>query len=98
MTKDNVYVTIDSVLYWHVIDPYSAAYIVSDVRKALVERTQTTLRAILGSRTLQESIENRDSIAHEIERIISEPAKEWGIRVESILIKDITFSKDLQEK
>lgn len=41
MTKDNVNINIDSVLYWNIMDPYTAAFLVSDVEKALIERTQT---------------------------------------------------------
>ncbi|KAF9111839.1 hypothetical protein BGX27_004373 [Mortierella sp. AM989] len=97
MTKDNVNVHIDSIIYWHVIDPYQALYGVSDVRLALIERTKTTLRQSLGARLLQEIIENREQLAHEIQAIIDVPAHAWGVTVESILIKDIEFSKSLQE-
>ncbi|KAF9437443.1 hypothetical protein BGZ76_000706 [Entomortierella beljakovae] len=97
MTKDNVNVNIDSIIYWHIIDPFQAQYGVSDVRLALIERTKTTLRQVLGSRLLQEIIENREQLAHEIQTIIDAPAHEWGVTVESILIKDIQFSKSLQE-
>ncbi|RIA95440.1 hypothetical protein C1645_688993 [Glomus cerebriforme] len=97
MTKDNVYVQIFSVIYWHVVDPYQAMFGIADVRKALIERTQTTLRHTLGTRVLQDCIENREAIAFEIKEIIDEPAKNWGVKVESILIKDIVFSKELQE-
>ncbi|KAF9949757.1 hypothetical protein BGZ70_001641 [Mortierella alpina] len=97
MTKDNVNVHIDSIIYWHIIDPVQALYGVSDVRLALVERTKTTLRHVLGAKLLQEIIENREQLAHEIQSIIDSPAKAWGVTVESILIKDIQFSKSLQE-
>jgi regulator of protease activity HflC (stomatin/prohibitin superfamily) len=97
VTKDNVHVGIDSVIYWEIIDPYTVAFLVSDVRKAVVERTQTTLRHIFGTRTLQDCIENRDTIAHEIQDLIEEPTRSWGVSIESILIKDIQFSKELQE-
>ncbi len=97
MTKDNVGINIDSVLYWHITDPYVATFLVQDVRMALVERTQTSLRQILGTRTLQECVENRSSIAHEIEQLIAEPGKIWGVLVESILIKDLQFSEQLKE-
>jgi erythrocyte band 7 integral membrane protein len=63
---------------------------------ALIERTQATLRQTLGIRTLQEIIENRESIGHEIERQITEPAASWGVVVESILIKDMIFEPELQ--
>ncbi|CAI2178960.1 138_t:CDS:10 [Funneliformis geosporum] len=97
MTKDNVYVQIDSIIYWHVVSPYQSTFGIADVRKALIERTQTTLRHILGTRVLQEFIENREAIAYEIKEIIDKPASNWGVKVESILIKDIVFSKELQE-
>ncbi|KAF9932710.1 hypothetical protein FBU30_007553 [Linnemannia zychae] len=97
MTKDNVNVRIDSVLYWHIINPSQATFGVSDVKSALIERTQTTLRHILGTRVLQELIENREAIGEEIQEVIDGPARQWGVKVESVLIKDITFSKELQE-
>ncbi|KAG0281381.1 hypothetical protein BGZ95_004411 [Linnemannia exigua] len=97
MTKDNVNVHIDSVLYWHVVNPSQATFGVSDVQSALIERTQTTLRHILGMRVLQELIENREAIGEEIQEVIDGPARHWGVKVESVLIKDITFSKELQE-
>lgn len=67
MTKDNVSVIIDSVLYWHAIDPYVASFTVNNLRKALVERTMTTLRLITGARTVQECVEHRESMAQEVE-------------------------------
>ncbi|KAJ2026322.1 hypothetical protein IWW57_003077 [Coemansia sp. S610] len=96
VTKDNVSVEIEAVLYWHIIDPYLAIYGVSDVKQALTERTQTTLRAVLGGRDLQDLIENRDTIASAITDIIDRPAHSWGVTVESILIKDIHMSQELQ--
>lgn len=62
-----------------------------------MERTQTTLRHLIGGRSLQEAIEHRESIADEIERDVSGPAAEWGVKIESILIKDLRFSKDLRD-
>ncbi|KAI8983440.1 hypothetical protein BDB01DRAFT_790772 [Pilobolus umbonatus] len=97
MTKDNVTVSIDSVLYWHIIDPYQAQFGVSNVVKALVERTQTTLRHILGGKVLQDCVENREAIATEVQEITSRVATEWGVRIESILIKDFKFSTELQQ-
>ncbi|KAJ2535237.1 hypothetical protein EV175_006939, partial [Coemansia sp. RSA 1933] len=97
VTQDNVSVEIEAVLYWHVTDPYLATYGVSNVTRALEERTQTTLRAVLGGRDLQGLIENRNTIASGITEIIDKPAREWGVSVESILIKDIHLSRELQD-
>lgn len=89
--------TIDSVLYWHVVNPNVSYFRVDNVKRALIERTMTTLRHVIGAHDLQDSIMNREAVASEIQRIISQPAKEWGVKIESILIKDIQFSQDLQE-
>ncbi|KAJ2877696.1 hypothetical protein FB639_003651 [Coemansia asiatica] len=97
VTKDNVTVGIEAVISWHINDPYLATYGVSSVHSALAERTQTTLRAVLGSRDLQDLIENRDTIAEAITEIIDKPAHDWGVTVESILIKDVNLSRELQE-
>lgn len=97
MTKDNVQIGIDSVVYWHVIDPFAAKFQVRDIRQSLVERTMTTLRHVIGAQELQKVIANRESLAQEIKHIIEEAVEAWGIRVESILIKDLRFSQELQE-
>ena len=97
MTKDNVNVHITSVIYYHIINPYKATFGIGNVRQALIERTQTTLRHVLGARVLQDVIERREEIASNIEEIIAEVAMTWGVKVESILIKDIDFSRELQD-
>jgi erythrocyte band 7 integral membrane protein len=97
MTKDNVNVHITSVIYYHIVNPYKATFGIGSVRQALMERTQTTLRHVLGARVLQDVIERREEVAQSIEEIIAEVATTWGVKVESILIKDINFSKELQD-
>lgn len=81
MTKDNVNVNIESVIYWHIDDPYEAHFGVNDVRYALIERARTSLRDICGSHFLQELIENRDAISAEIQEIIDPAARQWGVKV-----------------
>ncbi|PVU86975.1 hypothetical protein BB559_003753 [Furculomyces boomerangus] len=77
VTKDNVNIYIDSVLYWHILDPYLATFGVSDVEQALVERAQTTLRSVLGGRSLQDLIENRETISEAITEVIDNPSRQW---------------------
>merc|ERR1712000_683300 len=86
MTKDNVTLRLTSVIYYHIVAPHKAAFGISNVRQALVERTQTTLRHVIGARILQDVIERREEVA-----------AGWGVQVESMLIKDIIFSQELQE-
>lgn len=96
-TKDNVSVEVDSVICWHVVSPYRAAFGINDVRMALVERAQTTLRQVVGGRVLQSVISDREGLAHEVAEIIEATAEKWGVAIESILLKDINFSVELQQ-
>jgi len=97
MTKDNVTIDLTSVIYYHIVAPHKAAFGVTNVRQALVERTQTTLRHVVGARVLQDVIERREEIARSIGEIIEDVAAGWGVKVESMLIKDTTLSRELQE-
>jgi erythrocyte band 7 integral membrane protein len=97
MSRDNVSVDLDSVIYWHVLDPFVATCHVSNVEQALMERTMTTLKDTVGAHDLQSLIAHREVIAREIKDIIEATAKSWGVAVEAILIKDLKFSRDLQE-
>ena len=97
MTKDNVTLRLTSVIYYHIVAPHKAAFGIANVRQALVERTQTTLRHVIGARILQDVIERREEVAQSIGEIIEDVAAGWGVQVESMLIKDIIFSQELQE-
>lgn len=97
MTRDNVNINLSSVLYYHITSPHKSAFAVKDVIRALEERTQTTLRLVIGARTLQDIIERREEVAGSIQEIIEETAATWGVKVESILIKDIILSAELQD-
>ncbi|KAL8691024.1 MAG: hypothetical protein Q9218_003662 [Villophora microphyllina] len=97
MTKDNVTLHLTSVIYYHITSPHKAAFGISNIRQALVERTQTTLRHVVGARVLQDVIERREEVAQSIGEIIEDVASGWGVQVESMLIKDIIFSNELQD-
>lgn len=97
LTKDNVNIKLSSVLYYHIVSPHKAKFGVTNVITALMERTQTTLRHVVGARVLQEIVERREEVAASIQEIIDETAASWGVKVESILIKDIILSQELQD-
>ncbi|OAD75100.1 hypothetical protein PHYBLDRAFT_133090 [Phycomyces blakesleeanus NRRL 1555(-)] len=97
ITRDNVSIIIESVLYWIVIDPYETVFGVANVKIALIERALTSLRDVCGSHYLQDLIENRDMISRKLQEIIDPIANAWGVKIEATLIKDITFSPQLQE-
>jgi len=62
-----------------------------------METAQTTLRDVVGARALQNVVSDREGVAHAVEEIVEGVAEKWGVTVSSILIKDILFSKELQE-
>jgi len=95
ITRDNVNVEIDSVIYFQITNPYRAAFGITDLRQALIERAQTTLRHVVGARAVQSVIAEREAIAYEIAEIVGDVADKWGVSIEGILIKDILFSPEV---
>lgn len=95
-TRDNISVVITSVVYYNIIDPQKAVFSIENIGSAIVERTQTTLRDVIGCRTLQDVVEKREEIAESIESIISKTAYDWGVNIESILIKDLQLPDKVQ--
>lgn len=96
-TRDNVTVVITSVVYYNIIDPQRAIFGIDDIHNAIEERTQTTLRDVIGNRILQDVVEKREEIAEAIEQIISKTAQDWGVNVESILIKDLQLPESVRQ-
>jgi regulator of protease activity HflC (stomatin/prohibitin superfamily) len=95
ITRDNVSVDVDSVIYFQVTNPYRATFGIADLHLALIERAQTTLRHVVGARAVQSLVTDREAIAFEIAEIVGEVADRWGVSIESILIKDIVFSPEV---
>lgn len=85
----------DSVIYFQITSPYRAAFGITDLRQALIERAQTTLRHVVGARAVQSVVTEREAIAFEIAEIVGDVADKWGVAIEGILIKDIIFSAEV---
>ena len=83
------------MIYFQITNPYRAAFGISDLRQALVERAQTTLRHVVGARAVQSVVTEREAIAFEIAEIVGDVADKWGVSIEGILIKDIIFSPEV---
>lgn len=90
-----IFSTSDSVIYFQITNPYRAAFGITDLRQALTERAQTTLRHVVGARAVQSVVTEREAIAFEIAEIVGDVADKWGVAIEGILIKDIIFSADV---
>lgn len=89
ITRDNVSVEVDGVIYLQVIDSKQAAYGITDYRVAASQLAQTSLRSAIGKIDLDKTFEERDSINHQVVKAVDEAAQTWGIKVLRYEIKDI---------
>ena len=89
MTKDNVQITCDGVIYIQVVDPVKASYNVEDYASAVSNLAQTTMRSEIGKLTLDETLSNREHLNTKIIESIKPVAQEWGIKMLRYEIKDI---------
>lgn len=96
MTHDNISVTIDSVIFFRVIDAVHALFSIVNLEYSITELSLTTLRTIFGKYNLQMCLENRDKIAEEIQKIVSIQITNWGAEIISLQFKDITVRNDIK--
>lgn len=90
ITKDNISLTVDGVLYFRVLEPYKATYGVEDYVFAVTQLAQTTMRSEIGKIDLDKTFEERDMLNAQIVTAINEAAESWGVAVLRYEIKDIT--------
>ncbi len=89
MTKDNVPVTVDAVVYFRVVNPEDAVVKVANYTKATFLVAQTTLRSVLGQHELDELLIQRDRINQQLQRVIDETTEPWGIKVTLVEVRDV---------
>ncbi|KZX75125.1 stomatin 2 [Oleiphilus sp. HI0009] len=89
ITKDNISLTVDGVLYFRVLDPYKASYGVEDYAFAVTQLAQTTMRSEIGKIELDKTFEERDQLNANIVNSINQAAEPWGVQVLRYEIKDI---------
>ncbi len=89
MTKDNVPVTVDAVVYFRVINPEDAVVKVENFSKATFLVAQTTLRSVLGQHELDELLIQRDRINQQLQQVIDETTEPWGIKVTLVEVRDV---------
>lgn len=97
ITKDNVTMQIDTVVYYNVFDPKLYTYGVDNPVMALATLTATTLRNIIGEMELDETLTSRDIINAKMQGILDEATDKWGIKVNRVELKNIIPPKDIQE-
>lgn len=97
ITADNVVVSIDSVIYYQVTDPMSATYEIANYIKAIEQLTVTTLRNVIGSMDLEQTLTSRDQINAQLRGVLDEATGRWGIRVNRVELKAIDPPPTIQQ-
>jgi len=95
ISRDNVSVKVNAVLYYRVIDPERAIIRVEDFMTATSQLAQTTLRSVLGKHELDEMLAERDKLNSDIQEILDAQTDSWGIKVTNIEIKDIDLNENM---
>ena len=96
MTRDNVPVTVDAVVYFRVLDPEAAVIKVENFLKATSLIAQTTLRSVLGQAELDELLSQRDKINMTLQNIIDRQTDPWGIKVTAVEVKDVVLPETMK--
>lgn len=96
ITKDNVSIRINAVLYYKIFDASKAVIAVENFNYAVSQLAQTTMRNIVGSVSLDELLSQRDKISSEICKIVDEATDPWGIKVENVELKDVALPEEMK--
>lgn len=96
ITRDNVSVKVNAVVYFRVVDPQKAIIEVEDYLYATSQIAQTTLRSILGEAELDELLAQREKINHRLQSIIDEHTDPWGIKVSAVEVKHVDLPQEMQ--
>ena len=97
ITRDNVTVRVDAVVYFRVVDPIKAVVNVQNYLFAVSQQAQTSLRSIIGQSEMDQLLSERDAVNRELRQNIDEPTEgPWGIRVERVEIKDVSLPESMK--
>ncbi|UUU39701.1 slipin family protein [Streptomyces sp. NBC_00162] len=96
ITRDNVTVRVDAVVYFKVVDPANAIVAVEDYRFAVSQMAQTSLRSIIGKSDLDDLLSNREMLNQGLELMIDSPAVGWGVQIDRVEIKDVSLPETMK--
>ncbi|AUH43797.1 slipin family protein [Streptomyces sp. CMB-StM0423] len=96
ITRDNVTVRVDAVVYFKVVAPADAVVQVEDYRFAVSQMAQTSLRSIIGKSELDDLLSNREKLNQGLELMIDSPAVEWGVTIDRVEIKDVSLPETMK--
>lgn len=90
ITKDNIQMKINALLYFQIVDPFKAVYEINNLPNAIEKLTQTTLRNIIGELELDQTLTSRDTINTKLRAVLDDATNKWGIKVNRVELQDIT--------
>ncbi len=96
ITRDNVTINVDSVVYWMITDPIKSVYEVADLVGGLVQLTITGMRSVMGEMDLDHTLSNRDQINAKLRLILDEATDKWGVKVTRVDVKNINPPEDVR--
>ncbi|MGL4366995.1 MAG: SPFH domain-containing protein [Brevinemataceae bacterium] len=96
ITKDNVGIEINAVIYYQIMDAAKSVYEIADLPQAIEKITQTTLRNLIGELELDQTLSSRDLINTKLQAILDEATDKWGVKVNRVELQDISPPKDIQ--
>ena len=96
ITKDNVTIKINAVLYFHIFDAKKSLLAVQNCNYAVTQLAQTTMRNLVGSVTLDELLTDRERISNEICLIVDKATDDWGVKIQNVELKDIALPTEMQ--
>ena len=97
ITKDNVTITIDTVVFYQITDPAKAVYEIQSLKKGIEYLAITTIRDIIGKMDLDETFSSRDGINNQLRVVLDEATDRWGCKIDRVEIKDITPPADIRD-
>ncbi|WP_369255860.1 slipin family protein [Geodermatophilus amargosae] len=96
ITRDNVTIGVDAVVYFRVVDPVRAAINVQDYMVATSQVSQTSLRSVIGRADLDTLLSDREAINAELRAVIDTPTEDWGIKIDRVEVKDISLPEGMR--
>src|SRR5688572_25983533 len=96
ITRDNVTIHVDSVVYWQIMDPVKAVYEMNDLVGGIVQLTITGMRSVMGEMDLDHTLSNRDQINSKLRLILDEATDKWGVKVTRVDVKNINPPEDVR--
>ncbi|MDX2128332.1 MAG: SPFH domain-containing protein [Chloroherpetonaceae bacterium] len=97
ITKDNVTMEINALVYFQIIDPVKATYEIGNLPDAIQKITQTTLRNVIGELDLDETLTSRDTINGKLRIILDDATNKWGVKINRVELQDIVPPRDIQD-